>query len=65
MRLHLSNGETMTVHHAETVIHPVVPAEQFDINNESHWESDRAWLFAKVGDRIWTGKTVATIEGVS
>ena len=61
MKLKLSNGKVKEVDSWSHVIVPVV--ENFDIDDSMTWESDRAWAFAKIGQKIWTGKgnEVATI----
>lgn len=65
MILTLSDGRTIHQDSAGHIITPVVPDEQFDIDNPDTWESDRAWLFAKVGKRIWTKEGIVTIIGIS
>jgi len=65
MILQLSNGETKSVDSAATLICPI-PGKTFNIDDPATWEDDRAWVFARVGTPIWTGKEneVATIVAI-
>ncbi len=55
MILTLENGQVVKMDSQEVLIVPL-PDKTFNINDPTTWESDRAWIFAKPGTTIWTGK---------
>ncbi len=55
MTLVLANGERKTVEGRDTVIVATRPNPSID--DPATWESDRAWLFARVGRVVWRGQT--------